>query len=197
MGCIGVWDRVRAMVWFGALVRVWIWNQGARAVKCKSDITKPLIGEWISKKTVCYTWYRSMVQHLMDDVHLSTARHFQLSLQKFSAAIWSAGGVLRITRICQTRKRCKRPDRVQNERLEDIPGSFKYHGFLKHTFRQTFAFPPIKRSNQCFGLSIIKTTVALASALITLRWHLISLMMKIRETRFSEWKMYFFTMTSC
>ena len=29
------------------------------------------------------------------------------------------------------------------------PGSFKYHGFLEHAFRQTF--PPIKRSNQCFG----------------------------------------------
>ena len=36
----------------------------------------------------------------MDDVHLSTARHFRYELRlggKFSAAIWSAGGVPRIT----------------------------------------------------------------------------------------------------
>ena len=26
-------------------------------------------------------------------------------------------------------------DRVQSERPEDIPGSFKYHGFLEHAFR--------------------------------------------------------------
>ena len=30
-------------------------------------------------------------------------------------------------------------DRVQSERLEDIQGAFKYHGFLKHTFQQTFS----------------------------------------------------------
>ena len=40
-------------------------------------------------------------------------------------------------------------DRVQSERREDIPGFFKYHGFLEHAFQQTF--PPVKRSNQCFG----------------------------------------------
>ena len=37
---------------------------------------------------------------LMDDVHLSKARHFRYELRlggKFSAAIWSAGGVPRIT----------------------------------------------------------------------------------------------------
>ena len=37
---------------------------------------------------------------LMDDVHLSTARHFRYELRlggKFSAGIWSAGGVPRIT----------------------------------------------------------------------------------------------------
>ena len=46
---------------------------------------------------------------MMDDVHLSTARHFCYKLRpvpahggKFSAAIWSAGGVPRIT----NNKRC-------------------------------------------------------------------------------------------
>ena len=42
------------------------------------------------------------ILHLMDDVHLSTARHFRYELRlggKFSAAIWSAGGVPRITNI--------------------------------------------------------------------------------------------------
>ena len=42
----------------------------------------------------------------MDDVHLSTAaRHFRYELRlggKFSAAIWSAGGVLRITRLANS-----------------------------------------------------------------------------------------------
>ena len=44
---------------------------------------------------------------LMDDVHLSTARHFRYELRlggKFSSAIWSAGGVPRITKITL---RCK------------------------------------------------------------------------------------------
>ena len=42
----------------------------------------------------------------MDDVDLSTARHFRYELRlggKFSAAIWSAGGVPRIT-SCKGRK---------------------------------------------------------------------------------------------
>ena len=43
----------------------------------------------------------NITSQLMDDVHLSTARHFQYELRllggKFSAAIWSAGGVPRIT----------------------------------------------------------------------------------------------------
>ena len=45
---------------------------------------------------------KSVLDHqLMDDVHLLTARHFRYELRpggKFSAAIWCAGGVLRITR---------------------------------------------------------------------------------------------------
>ena len=43
-------------------------------------------------------------------------------------------------------------DRVQSERPKDIPGSFKYDGFLDYAFRQTF--PPVKWSNQCFGLRL-------------------------------------------
>ena len=56
--------------------------------------------------------------------------------------------------LLQTRKRCKRPSakRAPGIKTSRCPGSFKYHGFLEHAIRQTF--PPVKRSNQCFGLRI-------------------------------------------
>ena len=41
-------------------------------------------------------------------------------------------------------------DRVQSERREDNPGSFKYHGFLEHAFQQTF--PPGQEEQPMFWL---------------------------------------------
>ena len=96
---------------------------------------------------MCGSIYSLAKRGLPSKIRSLIQRHFQAEFAKLKITISGAS------------------DRVQSERPEDIPGSFKYHGFLEHAFRQKFS--PVKRSNQCFGLRINSWTTYEATCTLT------------------------------